>query len=124
MKQLNYKVFPSEDKTIFVEDDKIYGGAHYYTAKPFIGIENNIPIYTEDELIIPFCKTLENGTIVAGLQSEQLAYILLDRCLKLNARFPSTHNIKMMAGLDMFLDACEERVQERISRGVMGKLIK
>jgi hypothetical protein len=124
MKELDYKVFPSEQTTIAVEDDPIYGGAHYYTAKTSMGFENGQAVYTEEETIIPFVKKDDDGTVTAGLQSEQLAYILLDRAVKLNARFPSPHNEKQIAGLQMFLDGCRERVEERISRGVMGQLKK
>ena len=62
--------------------------------------------------------------MIPGVQSEQLAYVLLDRCIKLNNRFPSSHNEKMISGLYTFIEACEERVQERIDRGVMGQLQK
>jgi hypothetical protein len=124
MKELDYKVFPSEQKTITVEDDPTYGGAHYYAAKTSLGFENGEAIYTEEEAIIPFVKKDDNGTTTAGLQSEQLAYILLDRAIKLNARFPSSHNEKQIAGLQMFLDGCRERVEERMNRGVMGQLKK
>ena len=53
---------------------------------------------------------------------EQLAYILLDRAIKLNNRFPSPQNEKQIAGLRMFLEGCEERVRDRMNRGVMGDL--
>lgn len=33
MKQLDYKMFPSEQKTIQVVDGPIYGGAHCYTVQ-------------------------------------------------------------------------------------------
>ena len=59
-----------------------------------------------------------------GLQSEQLVIALIDRTQKLNAQYPSEFNNKMIAGLQMFLEACKERVQDRISRDVMGKLKK
>ncbi|WP_159461422.1 hypothetical protein [Dysgonomonas massiliensis] len=49
---------------------------------------------------------------------------LLDRAKKLNGRFPSEYNKKMIEGLEMFLEACKDRVQDRIDRGVMGKLEK
>lgn len=124
MKQLDYKVFPSEEKTIFVEDDDVYGGAHYYSAKTSLGFNANTAIYTDEELLVPFVKKDDDGTTIAGFQSEQLAYILLDRCVKLNSRFPSEHNAKMIKGLEMFLEACRERVEERIARGVMGQLAK
>ena len=124
MKQLDYKVFPSEDKTIEVMDDPLYGGAHLYAAKNSLGFNGNTAEYAESSQFIQFVEKTENGDMTPGLQSEQLAYILLDRCVKLNNRFPSEHNIKMMAGLDIFLEACEDRVKERIGRGVMGKLTK
>lgn len=60
--------------------------------------------------------------IIPGVQSEQLVIILIDRHKKLNSRFPSPQNEKMLLGLQMFLDACKERVDERIKNGVMGQL--
>ena len=125
-KELNYSVFPSETKTIGVEDDSIYGGAHLYhihTCKGF-DPEKNDAIYTNNATLIQFVQKNDDGTVIDGLQSEQLAYVLLDRCKKLNARFPSEHNEKQMRGLEMFLEACKERVEERMSRGVMGELKK
>ncbi len=103
-KLLDQTVFPSEEKTIQVLEDDIYGGAHTY--------------------IIKNCLGFNDGKMIPGLQSEQLVYVLLDRCQKLNARFPSPQNEKMMTGLQMFLDACKERVQDRLDRGVMGELKK
>lgn len=123
MKQLEYIVFPSEIQTIKVEDDDIYGGAHYYAVNPCLGFNNGETEYVMDEeIIIPFIKKDDDGIIIAGLQSEQLAYILLDRAKKLNARFPSAFNQKMIEGLEMFLEACENRVRDRIERNVMGEL--
>jgi len=124
MKKLEFTVFPSQEATISVEDDKVYGGAHYYEAKTCLGFENGKTLYTDETVIIPFVKKNDDGTTVAGLQSEQLAYILLDRAVKLNNRFPSVQNEKMITGLQMFIDACEERVNERMERGVMGELKK
>lgn len=71
---------------------------------------------------LQFVQKNEDGTVIPGLQSEQLALILLDRVKKLNAKFPHPTNEKQIAGLEMYLDACKERVQERIDRGVMGEL--
>ena len=56
--------------------------------------------------------------------SEQLALILLDRVKKLNERYPSEQNDKQIEGLTMYLQACKDRVEERINRGVMGELKK
>ena len=66
----------------------------------------------------------DDGSITPGLQSEQLALILLDRVKKLNERYPSEQNDKQIEGLTMYLQACKDRVEERINRGVMGELKK
>jgi hypothetical protein len=125
-KVIDAKVFPSEDCTITVKDDAIYGGAHEYCVIESLGFdpERNVAIHAGTVQTIRFVHKPDNAPMEAGVQSEQLAIVLLDRCQKLNARFPSAHNEKMMAGLNMFLDACKERVQERMDRGVMGKLQK
>ena len=63
-------------------------------------------------------------SVIPGWQSEQLALILLDRVKKLNAKYPSDQNSKQIEGLEMYLAACKERIEERINRGVMGELKK
>jgi hypothetical protein len=123
-KELNAKVFPSKENTIKVYDDDTYGGAHLYNIKECKGFNNGETEYVNSIQAIRFVKKLDDGTIVPGLQSEQLVLMLLDRTKKLNNRFPSEQNEKMMEGLQMFLDACQERVQDRIDRGVMGDLKK
>lgn len=122
MKQLEFKVFPSEELTISVEEDVDYGGAHKYQAQNSLGFNEGKAVYVDSTQTIQFVQKNLDGTMIPGLQSEQLAYILLDRCVKLNNRFPSPQNMKMIAGLNIFLEACHERVQERIQRGVMGQL--
>lgn len=122
MKMLDYRVFPSEDKTLFVDEDPIYGGAHLYGCRNSLGFENGKALYADSYAEVRFVKTKDTGVTIPGLQSEQLAYILLDRCVKLNARFPSVFNEKMIAGLNMFLEACKERVEDRMNKGVMGQL--
>lgn len=144
---LDASVFPSNDVTIAVEDDPTYGGAHKYHIINCMGFNNGKTDYVRssqgetfnddiaESLIsgtspkqsahtIQFIHKADNGDITPGLQSEQLVLVLLDRAKKLNARFPSEQNEKMIAGLQMFLDACKERVQDRIDRGVMGDLKK
>lgn len=122
MKQLDFKVFPSEEKTVKVQDDAIYGGAHRYELNNSIGFNNGKAEYVGSTQTIQFVQKNDDGSMIPGVQSEQLAYVMLDRTKKLNARFPSSHNEKMIKGLEMFLEACQERVQERINRGVMGQL--
>jgi ribosome assembly protein YihI (activator of Der GTPase) len=80
--------------------------------------------YVDSTQEIQFVQKNLDGTIIPGVQSEQLALILLDRARKLNARFPSVQNGQMIDGLQMFIEACEDRVRERMDRGVMGDLKK
>lgn len=124
MKKLAFKVFPSETQTISVEDCNVYGGAHTYEVLHSTGFNNGVATYVDVPTVIQFVQKNDDGSIIPGVQSEQLAAILLDRCVKLNRRFPSEYNTKMIAGLEMFLDACKERVEDRMNRGVMGDLKK
>jgi hypothetical protein len=124
MKQLDFKVFPSEEQTIFVEDNDGYGGAHHYSAKTSLGFNKGVAEYTENEIDLRFVQKLEDGTMIDGLQSEQLVYILIDRTIKLNTKYPSDFNQEMLRGLNIYLDACKARIQDRINRGVMGELKK
>lgn len=124
MKQLDYTVFPSEQKTIKVQDDPIYGGAHLYEVNNCSGFIDGETKYENDSWQLQFIEKKDDGTIIPGFQSEQLAFILYDRCLKLNDRFPSPENLQMLTGLEIFLSACKERVENRIKRGVMGELKK
>lgn len=124
MKELDYKVFPSKEHTIQVEEDAIYGGAHHYRIRHSTGFNNGQATYVDESSDIQLVQKNDDGTIISGVQSEQLAYVLLDRAIKLNNRFPSPQNEKQIAGLRMFLDGCEERVRDRMDRGVMGDLKK
>lgn len=124
VKLIDAKVYPSDERTISVVDDAIYGGAHCYTIRECLGFNAGKTQYTETEQIVRFVQKNDDGSVVPGLQSEQLVLALLDRHEKLNARFPSEQNAKMIAGLRMFLEACEERVKNRMERGVMGELKK
>lgn len=125
-KVIDAKVFPSADCTITVKDDATYGGAHEYCLIESLGFDpaQGAAIHANTTQTIRFVHKPDDAPMAAGVQSEQLAYVLLDRCQKLNARFPSDHNAKMIAGLEIFLEACRERVEERLSRGVMGQLKK
>lgn len=121
-KKLDYQVFPSEEKTICVVDDPVYGGAHCYAIQHSEGFSDGKAKYVPVETRIQFVQKNDDGSVINGVQSEQLAYILLDRAIKLNNRFPSPQNEKQIAGLRMFLEGCEERVRDRMNRGVMGDL--
>lgn len=118
-------VFPSEERTMAVQANDGYDGAHRYYLTNSLGFNNGQAEYTPGEgQVIQFVMKLEDGTIVPGAQSEQIVLMLLDRHEKLNAKFPSEQYAKMKAGLEMFLEACKERVEARMSRGVMGELKK
>lgn len=124
IKPIDAVVYPSEEPTISVVDDETYGGAHCYVIRECLGFNDSETQYVETEQVIRFVRKNDDGTMIPGLQSEQLVLALLDRHEKLNARFPSEQNAKMIAGLRMFLEACEERVKNRMERGVMGELKK
>lgn len=123
-KPIDAVVYPSDEPTISVVDDATYGGAHCYAIRECLGFDDGKTLYTETRQFIRFVRKNNHGTMIPGLQSEQLVLALLDRHEKLNARFPSEQNAKMIAGLRMFLKACEERVKNRMERGVMGELKK
>jgi len=123
-KTLDYTVYPSDKRTITVRLDDKYGGAHEYFCNPTIGYYGNDFKYIDDEIRIRFVQKLDNGDTLPGLQSEQLVYILLDRLEKLNAVYPHDQYGKMKCGLNMFLEACKERIDDRIDRNVMGELKK
>lgn len=124
IKQIPFKVYPSEALTISVEDDPIYRGAHKYIIRLSKGYnsEQKRTEYVEDTITLQFVAKEEDGNVIAGLQSEQLAGVLLDRAKKLNIRFPSQQNAKQIKGLELFLEACRERVEDREQRGVFGEL--
>jgi hypothetical protein len=125
MKLVEANVFPSEESTILVEDDLVYGGAHKYQIAACLGFTNGKTVYDYSKAFeFQFVQKDDDGTVTPGLQSEQIVYMLIDRQKKLNARFPSPQNEKALAGLQMFLDAQRERVEERMARGVMGELKK
>lgn len=124
MQNLDYQVFPSEEKTIYVVDDSTYDGAHCYAVQHSEGFADGNAKYVPEETRIQFVQKNDDGSVIPGVQSEQLAYVLLDRAIKLNTRFPSPQNEKQIAGLRMFLDGCEDRVRDRMDRGVMGDLKK
>jgi len=123
-KTLDWKVYPSDECTISVKLDDTYGGAHEYWCKPTLGYNEGKTEYIDDEIRIRFVQKFDNGDILPGLQSEQLAYILLDRLEKLNAVYPHDQYEPMKTGLEMFLTACKRRIDDRVSRGVMGELKK
>jgi hypothetical protein len=122
--KLEVSVYPSDVHSISVRNDDTYGGAHTYCFQKSAGFENGETKYVADYAFLSFVQKDTDGTMKPGLLSDQVVLALIDRHQKLNAVFPSAHNEKAIAGLQQFIDAQKERVDERISRGVMGELKK
>lgn len=119
------RVFPSNLETVSVEvDNDTYGGAHKYTFQNSLGYDKDKggALYDESEQTLQFVQKDTDGKMIPGVQSEQLLIALKDRHTKLNNKFPAPTHEKFMAGIQMALDACQERVQERMDRDVMGEL--
>ncbi|MGM9533566.1 hypothetical protein [Intestinibacter sp.] len=119
-------IYPNTKSTIEVVPTDGYNGAHRYRVQLSTGFNSkkNTYDYVDKTTTIQFVQKNDDGSIIPGLQSEQLALILLDRVKKLNERYPSPYNDIQIEGLTMYLQACSDRVEERINRGVMGKLEK
>ena len=121
MKEIG-RVFPSDKFTISVREDDTYSGAHYYEFSDCRGFNNGITEYTDHKQSIQFIKKEDDGSIVEGIQSEQLLIALIDRHKKLNTRFPSREGALAITKMEEALHWLEARVKERIDRGVMGEL--
>ena len=123
VKQLNVTVYPSDEITIAVKTDDVYGGAHEYIFRESLGFEEGKANYLGSEQRIKFVKKEADG-ITAGLQSEQILLALIDRHKKLNTLFPSREGALAITKMEEALHWLEARVKERIARGVMGNLKK
>lgn len=123
-KELPYTVYPSDEITIFVNTDDDYNGAHEYLFKTTTGKNGGKTEYLNEYEALQFVQKKDDGTIYAGVQDEQIIYILLDRIKKLNNKFPSVYNDKVIRGLKTALEGCEERVKDRLERGVLDELKK
>ena len=129
MVQLPNTVFPSDERTVAVALDNDYGdelsgGAHQYELVNSVGFKDGKAEYVESKQAIQFVQKNEDGTMIPGLQSEQLLFALVDRHKKLNAKFPSREGALAITKMEEALHWLQARVQERINRGVMGALKK
>lgn len=121
------KVYPSEEDTVLVMNPPgdIYGGAHLYAFTPCLGFNKGNTTYcdnTVEMIMLQFIQKNDDGTIIPGVQSEQVVLALIDRHKKMNNRFPSAQGIAQIATLEAFLELSKLRVDERIARDVMGEL--
>lgn len=115
-------VYPSVEPTIEVIPDDGFDGAYRYRAKMCAGFVDGKTKYTDTTDTIQFVHKHEDGSVTPGWQSEQLVLIVLDRVKKLNEKFPCEQNAKQVEALEAYLDACRERIDDRINRNVMGDL--
>lgn len=121
--QLDAVVFPGDKKTIKVQQDETYKGAHFYLIQNSVGFVKDQQSFTDSYTAIKFLQKDESG-VTPGILNEQLYHVLIDRIQKLNSRFPSAENDLQVELLQKCLKACEKRLKERIKRGVMGELKK
>lgn len=117
-------VFPSDIISIAVEPDEDYGGAHRYLFTDSLGFDKGEAQYGTSAQVVHFVQKNADGTMSPGLQSEQLLKALIDRHKKLNAKYPSREGALAITKMEEALHWLQARVQERIERGVMGKLEK
>lgn len=115
-------VYPSKTETIEVLPDDGFSGAHKYRARMCAGFVNGKTKYVDATDTIQFVHKKEDGTVIPGWQNEQLVLIMIDRIKKLNEKFPCEQNAKQIAALQDCLDACQERIDDRLERNVMGDL--
>lgn len=115
-------VYPTSELTIRVADDADYGGAHNYEFDNCLGWNDGMTAYDDSTQTIQFVQKKEDGTIIPGLQSEQLLIALIDRHEKLNKKFPCYENELMITKLQEALMWQEQRLRNRVDRGVMGEL--
>lgn len=124
LKQLDCTVYPSDFKSISVFDDADYGGAHQYVLTNSVGFKDGKAEYVPFTQTIQFVQKNEDGSMIPGLQSEQLLLALVDRHKKLNDKYPSREGALAITKMEEALHWLQARVKERIDRGVMGQLKK
>lgn len=117
-------VFPSEENTVSVVPDVDYNGAHRYCFQNSLGFKDGKAEYIPSLQFIQFVQKNEDGTMIPGLQSEQLLLALIDRHKKLNNKFPSREGALAITKMEEAIHWLEARVKERMNRNVMGDLKK
>lgn len=118
-------VFPSTERTIVsLPQGDSFNGAHNYSIKPMLRYENGAVCGLEG-MPLTFVKQvpLEGGGVrwQAGVQSEQLLLVLLDRHEKMNAVFASDVHDEFMGHIAGALECLERRFRNRMDRGVAGQ---
>jgi hypothetical protein len=118
-------VYPSNEMSVSALGcNDTYGGAHAYEFLNCLGFNNGETEYISETQQIQFIQKNDDGSMIPGLQSEQLLIALIDRHKKLNQKFPSREGSLMITKMEEALFWSEARVRERSERGVMGELKK
>jgi len=74
--------------------------------------------------IISFMKKDEAGNVTPGITNEDVIRVLINRLRGLNNEFPCNENKVAIKGLAVALQALQRRTEDRVKRGVEGKLEK
>lgn len=119
-------VYPSNEVTVWGTSEPNYNNevAHQFKFQNCLGFSEGKTIYDDSFQNIQFVQKDEDGSVIPGLQSEQLLRCLIERTKSLNAKFPCRENSIAITHMEQALWAFQERVQQRIDRGVMGELVK
>jgi len=97
--------------------------AHSFKFQNSLGFNNGQAQYAPDSFQeLQFVQKLNDGTIVPGLQTEQLLMAIYIRHKAINDRFPSAIGESFLGHIAAALTLQEDRVRERMDRGVMGEL--
>lgn len=117
-------VFPSSEVTAWGTSEADYPGkaAHSFKFQNSRGFSNGQAEYDESFQELQFVQKLNDGTIIPGVQSEQLLTALIERHEAMNERFPSEQGAMFIDLLKKANLLLEQRVRERMDRGVMGQL--
>lgn len=101
-------------------------GAHSFILSNCMGWdnENQCTAFVDSKQAFNFTRKDENGLLYPGITSEQLLIVLIHRHKGLNNAFPSPQNDEFIKHITSALDLLEQRIKDRIERGVMGDLKK
>ena len=109
---------------VFVADQEGPGGAHHeYHVVINDGTEKDV---ANDVVIIKFQKgPRKEENSQHGVIDSDLLEIVRDRMKSFQAgHFASEYNAKALEGIEIALNALNQRVEDRIKRNVLGKNVK
>lgn len=101
---------------------KIIDPAHIYELQNFEGESTQILKFIKKEPSKNDSTVLE--TVMNGTTTEEVLDVLIDRTMKLQAKFPCEENEKAIEGLKIARFWFDRRTTRRIEKGVEGKQLK